>query len=86
MRCSGSGSKVFEPPRSGPVRRRYGSEAIHHQAKIVRKPLVSSILWLFFDFLTVKNDVNVPSKSNKLKKIFVAILKVIDGKNGIRIL
>ncbi len=30
-----------------------------------KKTLIPTILWLFFDFLSLKNDVNVPSKSNK---------------------
>ncbi len=36
-------------------------------AKTVRKPLVPNVLWLLYDFLFLKNDVNVPSKSNKQK-------------------
>jgi hypothetical protein len=35
--------------------------------KIVRKTLISTILPLLFDFLSLKNYVNVPSKSNKQK-------------------
>jgi hypothetical protein len=38
-----------------------------HQAKIVRKTRISTVLRLIKDFLGVKNDVNVPSKSNKQK-------------------
>jgi hypothetical protein len=37
------------------------------QAKIVRKPLIHTVLRLPFDFLSLKNDVHVPSKSNKQK-------------------
>jgi hypothetical protein len=33
------------------------------QAKIVRKPLISTVLCLLYDFLTLKNDVNAPSKT-----------------------
>jgi hypothetical protein len=29
-------------------------------SKIVRKTLVPTTLWLIFDFLSLKNDVNVP--------------------------
>ncbi len=36
-------------------------------SKIVRKTLVPIVLWLHWDFLSSKNDVNVPSKSNKQK-------------------
>ncbi len=34
-------------------------------SKIVRKTLIPTVLWLLVDFLSLKNDVNVPSKSNK---------------------
>ncbi len=37
--------------------------------KLVRKTLIPTILWPFFDFLSLKNDVYVPSKSNKRKKL-----------------
>ncbi len=37
-----------------------------------------------FDFLSLKNDVNIASKSNKQKNLFLAILKVTD-ENRIRI-
>ncbi len=53
------------------------------QAKIVRKTLIPTVLWLIFDFLSLKNDVNVHSKSNKQKNfvtklVFVSVLKVND--------
>jgi hypothetical protein len=38
--------------------------------KIVRKPLIPTVLWLIFDFLSLKNDVNVPSKINKRNFLF----------------
>ncbi len=31
----------------------------------VRKTLISTVLWLLFDFLSLKNDINVRSKSNR---------------------
>jgi hypothetical protein len=46
---------VFGPPGSGPISQRYGfgsgsgSGSFSHQAKIVRKPLISTVLWLFFE-------------------------------------
>jgi hypothetical protein len=43
------------------------SGSFHHQAKRVKKTLVSTVLWPFDDFLTLKNYVKVPSKSNKQK-------------------
>ncbi len=58
--CCGSGSVgsvCFGPPGSG---------SFYHQAKIVRKTLIPTLLWLSFDFLSLKNDVNVPSKRDKL--------------------
>ncbi len=39
--------------------------------KIVRKPLIPTVLLLFHDFLSLKKDVNVPSKSNKQKNFFL---------------
>jgi hypothetical protein len=50
---------VFGPPGSGSF----------YQAKIVRKPLIPTILFcdFFWTFLYLKNDVNVASKSNKQK-------------------
>ncbi len=43
-----------------------------------RKTLKSTVLWLLYEFLFLKNDVNVPSKMNKHKNLlfFVGILKV----------
>jgi hypothetical protein len=66
------------------------SGSFYHHAKIVRKTLIPTVLWLLWDFLSVKNNINVPSKSNKqqnffLKLVFVADLKVNDEKSRIRI-
>jgi hypothetical protein len=44
---------------------RYRSGTFYHQAKIARKTLIPTALWLLYDFLSLKNDVNVASKSNK---------------------
>jgi hypothetical protein len=56
--------RVFRPPGSGS-----GSGSFYHQAKIVRKTLIST----FCDFLPLKNDVKIPSKSNMQKnKFFLA--------------
>ncbi len=45
----------FGPPRSGSVSQRYwsgsGSGSFHHQAKIVRKTLNPTVLWLLYDFI-----------------------------------
>jgi hypothetical protein len=50
---------------SGSISTRYGSGSFYHQAKIVRKTLIPTVLWLLYDFLSFKND--VASKSNKQK-------------------
>ncbi len=74
----------FGPPESGSwsISTRYGSGSgagsFYHQAKIVRKTLNPTVLWLLQDFLSLKNDVNVTSKSNNKKtltKFCVAILQ-----------
>jgi hypothetical protein len=62
---------VFGAPRSGSVSQRYGSGSgsgsFYHQAKIVR---------LLYDFLSLKNDVSVASKTNKqnLEKKLIVLL------------
>ncbi len=52
---------VFRPPGSGSMSQMYGSVSFYHQTKIVRKTLIPTVLWLLLDFLSLKNDVNVPS-------------------------
>ncbi len=63
----------FGPPGSGSVSTRYGSESgsgsFYHQPKVVSKILIPTVLWLLYDFLFSKNDVNVASKSKKQKNI-----------------
>ncbi len=51
----------FGPPGFGfgSASQRYGSGPFYHQAKIVRKTLIPTVLWLLFDFLSLKNDENV---------------------------
>ncbi len=58
---------VFGPSGSGSISQRYGSKfgSFYHQAKIVRKTLIPTVLFLLCDFLSVKNDVNIPSKSKR---------------------
>ncbi len=78
--------RVFGPPGSGAgsISQKYGcgsgcgsgfgsgsgSGSFYHSSKIVRKTLISTVLWLLFDFLPLKNDVNEPSKSNMQKNFF----------------
>ncbi len=83
--CFGSVSFWATRILSGYVSQRCGfkSGSFHHQAKIVRKTLISTVLWLLYDFLSLKNDVNVSLKSNKQKTIFVGVLKVTDEKSRI---
>ncbi len=54
---------VFGPSGSGSVSRKCrsgsGSGSCHHQAKIVRKTLISTVLWLFYYLLSMKNDLKV---------------------------
>ncbi len=82
---------VFGRPGSGSVSQRYGSGSVsfYHQAKIVRKTLMSTVLWLLYDFLSLKNDVTVvpvPSKRKTKKNlVFVDVLKVNDENSRIRI-
>jgi hypothetical protein len=38
-----------------------GSGSFHPESKKVRKTLISTVLWLLYDFLTLKNDDNVPT-------------------------
>ncbi len=60
---------VFGPPGSGSVSQCQlygsGSGSFYHQAKIVRKTFIPNVGPLLYDFLSLQNDVNVPSKSNK---------------------
>jgi hypothetical protein len=60
----------FGPPGSGSTSKRYGSGSgscsgsgsFYHHAKISNKKLDSYYFVALFDFLSLKNDVNVPSK------------------------
>jgi hypothetical protein len=84
---------VFGPPGSGSISQMYWpgsrSGSFYHQANIIRKTLIPTVLWLLLDFLSLKNDVNVPSKSNKQKNFFnsffAGVLKVNNEKSRIRI-
>jgi hypothetical protein len=58
-----------DPHVFGPLGLGSGFGSFYHQAKIVRKTLIPNVLWLIYDFLSLKNDVNVPSKSNKQKNL-----------------
>jgi hypothetical protein len=64
---------VFGPPGFGSesISQRYGSGSglFNHEAKIVRKALISTVLGFLFDFLPLENDAKVPLKSH-MQKIF----------------
>ncbi len=68
-----------------------GSGSFYHQEKIVRKTLIPTALRLLFDFLSLKNDVNVPylqkvpNQQKNFSKFFVGILNVDDENSRIRI-
>ncbi len=64
---------VLGPPwsGSGSISQRYVSGFFYHKAKIVRKTLIFTVLWLLFDFLSLKSDVKVPSKSNMQNFFFL---------------
>jgi hypothetical protein len=57
---------VFGPPGSGSTSQMYGSGS---SCKNSKKNLDSFYFVTFFDFLSLKNDVNVPSNSKKQKKL-----------------
>ncbi len=63
------------PPGSGSVPLTNGSGSFYHQAKIVIKTLIPAVIWLLYDFLSQKNDVNVlyirKVKSRKMQKKIV---------------
>ncbi len=85
---SGSATPVFRPHGSRSVSTRYGSGFFYHQ--IVRKTLNPTVLFcdFFMTYLSLKNDVNVASKSNKPKNLeekLIAVLKVADENSRIRI-
>jgi hypothetical protein len=65
----------FGPPGYGSVSQWFGSGSFYHQAKMGRKTLISTVL---YEFLFLKNDVNVPAK-----KLFVGILKITDKNSRI---
>jgi hypothetical protein len=83
--CCGSGSLSFWISRIRILNYFYrsGSGSFHHQAKMERKTLISTVLCLLYDLLSLKTDVNEPSKSNA-KNIFCGILKDTDKKSRIR--
>ncbi len=64
---------VFGPPGSGSTSQTNGSGSgscsgsgsFYHHTKIVRKTLIITVLWLILPFLSLKNEVNVTSKSHK---------------------
>jgi hypothetical protein len=66
---------VFGTPGPASTSQRYGSGSgsgpgsFYHHAKIIRKTLKSYYFVTLFDFLSLKNNVIILSKSNKQKKL-----------------
>jgi hypothetical protein len=56
------GSVCFWPPGSGSVSQRYGCGSFYHQADIIRKNMIPTAPWPFYDFLSLKKDLNVTFK------------------------
>jgi hypothetical protein len=63
-----------------------GMDPAPDPAKIWRKTLILTALWLHSDFLSFKNVVNRASKSNKQKtlKFFVVAIFKVTGENSQR--
>ncbi len=67
--------------QSGSVCESFGSGSLN-----IKINLDSCCLRLLYGFLSLKTDVNLPSESNKQKKLFfVGISEVTNGKSRIRI-
>jgi hypothetical protein len=63
---------------TGSVSQRYGSGSFFHQAIIVRKFLIPTVLRLLFDFLSLKNNLNLPFK------LFDGVMKATNENTRIR--
>ncbi len=50
---------------------------LQSQSRNSKKTLIPTVLWLLFDFLSLKNDVNVPSESKKQKNILLVFVGVL---------
>jgi hypothetical protein len=59
-----------------------GSGSFHKQAKKWRKNLIYTVLWLLYDFLFLKNDVNVPSERKKHKNFLFASWRSLTKRAG----
>jgi hypothetical protein len=64
-------TRVSEPDQLFFCLKEPGSGSFYYQAKLVRKTLIPTVLWLLYDFLSLKNDVYVHSKSNKQINLLV---------------
>jgi len=79
---------VCGSPGSGPISQEIRVRILLSSSKNSKKNIdfLGTVLWLLYDFLSLKNDVNVPLKSNKQKNyFFIDVLKVTDEKSRIRI-
>ncbi len=55
------------------------------KAKIVSKTLIPTILWILSDFLSLKNDVNVPSKRIKQNIFYTNFLLLVSWRSRTKI-
>jgi hypothetical protein len=81
---------VFGPAESGSICQMYGSGSGSDSFLSSSKKRKKNLDSYYFGLLSLKNDVNVPSKSNKQKNFFltsffVGILKVDDENIRIQI-
>ncbi len=64
----------------GSLCQRYGSGSFYHQAKIVRKTLIPTVLLLLYSFLSLKNDImylqKVIGKNNFLMTSWRSLTKI----------
>ncbi len=74
---------VLEPPGSGSVIQQFGSGSFDHQAKIVIKTLIPTVLWLLYDFLYLRKWCKCTFKECLSEKL--SVLKVKDENIRIRI-
>ncbi len=79
---------VFGPPEIGSssISQIYGSGSFYHQAKKVRKTLIPTVFWLLLDFLSLKNDIYVSSKSNKQKNFFFIRFLLVSWRSMTKII
>ncbi len=75
----------FGPPGSESISQRCGSGSFYHQARIVRKTLIPTVLWLFIDFFIFekgckctfkKSQINIVAKFSAKLRSFMAFSRI----------